>query len=122
MSGELRKLVLHGNSGLSSWTIVYALVPELRELCEGRCGGFGLGNTPADPSDFHRCLLALNLIPRGRERLPDVAAMFPQWRSTVENWAKWEALFEEESKRHDGMAPRLFKAMWPVHVNFRGAP
>jgi hypothetical protein len=106
----LRAFVLR-DGGLSSWTLVSVLVPELSDLCEGACGWSRLGHCPVDPSDFLRCLRALALIPDGRERLHLVAERYPQWEPTVANWSAWAELMARESTRKDGCAPKLWKAM-----------
>lgn len=92
----LRRFVLR-DGGLSSWTLVSVLVPSLSDLCEGACGSSGLGSIPFDPSDLHRCMSALDKIPRGRSRLARVAEQYPQWAPLVANWGELESLWHEEA-------------------------
>lgn len=89
------------DSGLSSKTIASVLVPELR-----RCLPEGDFRTPADPSDFGRCYRLLKIIPKGRERLGEVAAKFPEWSGLVKNWGELTDLYEEELP--SGEAPKLY--------------
>jgi hypothetical protein len=95
------------SGGLSSYTLISALVPELADFCDGAARG--LGSTPADPSDFKRCLTALSFIPNGREHLSKVADLYPRWRQLVDAWAELEALYWSEAP--SGMAPLTFNRM-----------
>lgn len=112
MSLELRHWLKH-SGGLSSYSIVWALCPQLRDFVDGCAGGFELGYTPADPSDFWRCREVLKLIPDGAARLGEVTKAFPdgEWPALVAVWAELDALYEEESQRADRMAPKLYKRM-----------
>lgn len=97
---DLRKWLIR-ESGLSSATLVYALVPKLRREAEARNRSFGIGNFPYDPDDFSRCRKALSMIRDGRSKLHLVAEMFPRWKPLVDNWDELEALFVEESPKHN---------------------
>lgn len=98
--------------GLSACSIVSALVPELYDFCDGMTAG-DLGNWPWDPSDFARCRGVLLLIPNGIDRIGEVAAKYPtpQWQALAAAWPELEALFVEESKRTDKIAPKLYARM-----------
>lgn len=106
---ELRSWLI-ANGGLSSYTLVYCLVPELRELGRSLHGSFGEPNSyPHDPSDFMRCYEALKRIPDGVARLPEVAAKLGGvWAELAPAWAELTALYEEEIKRPDKRAPKLY--------------
>jgi hypothetical protein len=67
---------------------------------------------PLDPSDFGRCYRLLERFPEWRARMPEVAARFPKmWSLLVINWDRLTALYEEEIKRPDGSAPRLYRLL-----------
>lgn len=119
---ELRQW-LRRSGGLSSYSIVWALCPELRDFADGCAGAFGIGRAPSDPSDFWRCREVLKLIPDGVARLGEVAAAFPdsEWPALVAQWAELDALYEEESKNKSGMAPKLFKRMTDTEREFRAS-
>lgn len=104
---------LRTDGGLSSYTIVWVLVPELRDFADECARSFGVGHAPVDPSDFNRCRQVLSLIPGGVGRLDEVARAFHLfgWRRLVDNWDELDALFVEESKNESGMAPKLYERM-----------
>lgn len=108
---EVRKWLVT-DSGLSSRTIVWVLIPELRELCEGANGSFHIGDAPCDPDDFGRCYRVLKLIPGGAERMGEVGKAFPkQWGRIAPAWPELTALYELEVPNHRGAAPRLYARM-----------
>lgn len=99
--------------GLSAATIAWVLVPELADYAEGSVHG-SLGNHPSDPDDFSRCRRIVALVPGGAKRMGEVAAAFPRsraWARLAPAWAELEALFVEESRRPDRMAPKLYARM-----------
>ena len=94
------------DTGMSSRAICFVLGKS------GKAPDYGWGaNTPHDPSDFGRCFRLLAAFPEWRERLPDVAAWFPNWTPFVTAWPELEALWNEESQREDGNAPKLYARM-----------
>jgi hypothetical protein len=110
---DVRK-ALEVHCGQSAASIAWALVPELRDYCEGMWGGYGAGSYPHDPDDFSRCRRIVALIPDGASRIGEVAAAFPKskaWALLAPAWAELEALFAEESRRPDRHAPNLYKRM-----------
>lgn len=119
MSTELRHWLKH-SGGLSSYSITWALCPELRDFVDGCSGSFGIGSAPCDPSDFRRCREVLKLIPDGAVRLGEVAAAFPstEWPALVAAWPELDALYEAESKNESGMAPKLYKRMQAIRDGF----
>ena len=118
LSEEQRVILwfMMGEVGISSKTIVYALSGIKRESYVMR-GEVILHydraafDVPWDPSDFRRCHLLLELFPEWRPRLREVAEKFPAWRPFVNAWGELEALYEEESRREDGNAPKLYARM-----------
>jgi hypothetical protein len=105
-------LALH--SGQSATSVAWALVPELRDYCEGMWGGYGAGSHPSDPDDFSRCRRIVALIPNGAARLAEVAAAFPKsraWAQLAPAWAELEAMFVDEAAR--GWKPpfRMYERM-----------
>ena len=63
-------------------------------------------DVPYDPDDFRRCRELLDYIPEWRERLPEVAEKFSEWKPLVENWNKLDTLYDEEAP--SGSAPNLY--------------
>lgn len=59
---------------------------------------------PLDADDFGRCYRLLVLFPQWRERLPEVAAIFPAWGPLVEHWEKLSLLYEHW---RDKVAPKV---------------
>jgi hypothetical protein len=110
---ELRAWALK-DGGLSSRTILAALVPELKEFALGCQGSFGLGDTPSDPEDFGRCYRLLKLIPDGAARMGEVAVAHPNWAGMVAVWSELTALYELEVPNHRGEAPKLYARMKQV--------
>lgn len=102
-----------GERGISSNTICYVLsrlhTLELDKYFPD--GARWLGDPPKDPSDFRRCHLLLTLIPEWRSRLNEVSERYPAWSKMVANWDELTALYNEESKRKDGMAHKLYAKM-----------
>lgn len=72
-------------------------------------GGEVSTSVPLDPGDFGRCYRLLKLFPAWRARLPEVAAMHPEWRGLVEAWDELTALYEEELPT--GKCPKLYARM-----------
>lgn len=68
-------------------------------------------NVPHDPDDFGRCHRLLQAFPSWRPRPPEVAARYPKWGPMVREWDRMTALYEDELKRPDGMAPKLYELM-----------
>ena len=66
----------------------------------------GKHGVPLDPVDFGRCYRLLEVEPSWRAQLWKVSDVHPEWRPLVDNWAKLEALYEEELPT--GRAPKLF--------------
>lgn len=66
---------------------------------------------PHDPADFGRCHRLLELFPKWRERLPTVAAIFPEWAPLVEHWDELTALYVEELAEGTGYARRTYDRM-----------
>ena len=61
---------------------------------KGVSNDMGRGSTPSDASDFGRCHRLLELFPdEWRERLPEVAAAYPEtaWPLIIDRWAELEA-------------------------------
>ncbi len=105
-------LALH--SGQSATSVAWALVPELRDYCEGAWGGYGAGSHPSDPDDFSRCRRIVSLIPNGAARIAEVAAAFPKskaWARLAPAWSELEALFVEESARAWKPPHRMYERM-----------
>lgn len=102
--------IAYGETGISSktiWAVMLGLAdPSKRSSPYDWC-------YPYDPSDFNRCRKLLELIPEWRERLHEVAAMFPEWKGIVEHWDELDRLFDEESNQDK--APKLYKRMCELH-------
>lgn len=68
-------------------------------------------NIPYDPADFGRCHRLLARFPAWRQRLDEMAEVLPMWRPFAAAWSELEVLWDEETKRPDGCAPKLYKRM-----------
>lgn len=101
--------IIKGRTGISSKTIWAALMGVVKTPTACRFGEFDI---PYDPSDFLRCHNMLQAIPGWRERLPEVAAIFPKWAPFVEAWPELERLYEKE--QHRDTAPLLYDKMQEV--------
>lgn len=89
------------DTGTSSLTIYHVMT--------GKPSHQGRYDIPYDPDDFGRCYRLLQLFPQWRERLPEVAKKFPEWRGLVGAWDELTALYEEELPKHT--APKLYARM-----------
>lgn len=101
--------IIKGRTGISSktiWAVLMGVVKSPIACCPGQF------DIPYDPSDFLRCHNLLQAIPGWRERLPEVAAIFPRWRPFVEAWPELERLYEKEQRRDT--APLLYDKMQEV--------
>jgi hypothetical protein len=97
---------IHGpDTGLSSKTIWSVMMGNSAVL------GMWGATEPADPDDFGRCYRLLQKFPEWRARMPEVAAKYPRWAKLVAAWDELTRLFEEESKRTDKQAPKLYARM-----------
>ncbi len=110
---EALRHLLRSQRGLSACSVVWALVPELRDFVDGMTGG-DLGNPPWDPSDFTRCQRVLKLIPDGLARIGEVAKAFPKskpWTRLAVAWPELDKIWSDEEMRADRMAPKLYARM-----------
>lgn len=106
----LRAFVLE-DGGVSSVTIVQALVPEFHDLCAGRFPG-SLGRPPLDWGDFHRCLRALDLIPPERGGIVAVAKRLRkrEWELLALHWSELEQLhLSHDHKRFNERLQELYE-------------
>lgn len=101
--------IIKGSTGISSKTIWAALMGVVKTPTVCRLGDYDI---PYDPSDFLRCHKLLQAVPGWRERLPEVAAVFPKWGPFVEAWPELERLYEKE--QHQKTAPILYDKMKEV--------
>jgi hypothetical protein len=88
-----------GERGISSNTIYSVLAPA--EIVRW--------DIPYDPDDFRRCKQLLDLVPEWRERLLEVAEVFPFWKPYTDAWDELDALYEAEAS--SGKAPKLYDRM-----------
>lgn len=86
------------DTGRSSLTIYYSLVNGKR------CKKSWPGYLPLDWDDFGRCYRLLKKFPTWRARLPEVAALFPEWEGVVREWQTIEMYFVEAQT----IADRIF--------------
>lgn len=82
-------------------------------------------NHPYDPSDLGRCLRLLALIPTWKPRMPEMAALSPEWAALVGAWERLEATMDAEvgidwSKGRK--APHTYTLMKQILAAARGAP
>ena len=102
--------IINGEVGISSktiWAVMMGAVEQENEETDEESEAYY--DYPYDPDDFRRCRLLLDLFPEWKERLPEVAAAFPEWAGLVANWDKLDALYDEESP--SGQAPKLYDLM-----------
>lgn len=52
---------------------------------------------PLDPADLRRCLLLLDFIPEGRNRLDELRELSPAWNAIVDHWDELEDTFIAEA-------------------------
>lgn len=102
--------ISNGETGISSKTIWSVMMRTAEPHSKDAWGRY---RYPLDPSDFRRCRLLLDLIPEWRERLQEVADMFPTWQGLVDNWGELDALYDEEAAQNN--APKLYKRMQDLH-------
>lgn len=65
-------------------------------------------DVPHDPDDFSRCYMLLVFLSEWRDRLPEVATIFPKWVGFVREWNKLTQMYVELnegnwSEMHDFM-------------------
>jgi hypothetical protein len=95
-----------GETGLSSETMcLYFISGKAPE----RLHGFHGPCSPHDPSDLGRCIRLLAIVPEWRQRLPELAALSPEWAGLVSGWDELEALYLAELP--SGTAPRCYARM-----------
>jgi hypothetical protein len=93
--------IVSGDTGVSSktiWSVMNNVAPDHADV-------------PHDPSDFGRCFRLLLLVPEWRKRLYQVAFFYPGWAPLVREWDALSALYIEELKNKNGMAPKLYARM-----------
>lgn len=96
-----------GDTGISSITIWHVMTG--RPIPGGQ---WARPDIPHDPADFGRCHRLLAEFPEWRERMPEVAAMYPEWSGLVERWDDVTALYTEELP--SGRAPKCWALMREV--------
>lgn len=99
--------IIKGRVGISSqtiWAVLNGVTTEGPRICTHSL--HESYDVPHDPSDFGRCLDLLESVPGWRERLGEVAAVFPKWAPMVREWPRLEALWLEEEPK--GKLPKLF--------------
>lgn len=65
--------------------------------------------SPADPSDFKRCVDLLNAVPEFREQLGVMKQVSKSWAVLVDHWDELEALLAEEILQRS--APKTYARM-----------
>jgi len=96
--------IIGGDTGISSktiWAVMMGSIPNNPSPFQF--------DTPLDPSDFGRCHRLLVLFPEWRDRLPEVAEVFPKWGPMIREWDKMTALYERDYK--SGISTELYKLM-----------
>jgi hypothetical protein len=64
---------------------------------------------PLDPSDLHRCIKLLNIMPGWKDRLHEMACAGPEWAALIVHWSMLETMLNEELS--SGSAPRTYELM-----------
>lgn len=85
---ELRQWLAYGSTGLSSRYLVGILsqAPALVASAQVRGADPSHVPIPHDPSDFHRCVMALDAAPNLRRRFNAVAQTHDAWAAIVAEW------------------------------------
>lgn len=96
------------DTGLSSLTIFSVLSVEHGKYAMATRGWFRF-TVPHDPADLGRCLRLLDAVPEWRDRLGEVAAVYPEWAPLVRDWTEIERLYVEELPART--APKCYAAM-----------
>ena len=81
--------IIEGDVGVSSktiWAVMMGVAIKQRQCDEHDY------DTPHDPDDFKRCHKLIVLIPDWRERLNEVANIFPKWKPFIREWIKLETM------------------------------
>jgi len=85
-------------------------------------------DAPHDMDDFSRCYKLIQLFPEWRQRLPEVARIFPIWVPFVREWDKlcelcreWtlaRAIYEETRYKHPRKAKQAWHEIWDSTFTF----
>jgi hypothetical protein len=75
---------------LPAFSIIWALIPELRKFVTECCIDIGVDHIPLNHKDFQNCIIVLNIIPGSRSRLFEIPTIFPTWKIIINNWEKLE--------------------------------
>jgi len=86
--------IINGEVGTSSKTIWAVMMGA---VLKSRKDSWDY-DVPHDPDDFSRCWKLLVLFPQWKERLPEVARIFPAWVGIVREWNKLTNMFEGNLK------------------------
>lgn len=105
-SGEYLEWFAGPDTGVSSKVIWLTMMRMPVQLL-----GPGLPEPPQDPSDFGRCYRLLNRFPEWRQRLPEVAALYPRWVPMVREWDKLTEMYEAVLASGAKTAPEMFDLM-----------
>jgi len=109
-AGDAYAWLSNGDTGTSSLTIWHALMGRTPDRTD----------VPHDPADFGRCYRLLQVMPSWKDRLSEVAALYPKWSPLVSAWNELTALYEEE--RPSGRAPKLYARMHELNNGFHPTP
>lgn len=111
MEERARKIgewLLSGDTGISSEAIASVMLGVLPEdvVALSKWGE----THPRDPSDFGRCLRLVRMLDC-RTDLELMRRVSKPWEAVVTHWDRWAWLYDTESKRSDGKAPKLYDEM-----------
>ena len=103
-SADEFRWLLDGEVGSSSMTIWHVMTGEpMRRGWPPR--------PPLDPDDLRRCLLLLDRFPAWRERLPEVASIYPEWTRLVADWDALEKCLRAELARTPWSSAETYRRM-----------
>lgn len=97
--------IIKGELGTSSKTI-WAVMTGIEKKPDTRCD-FNY-DIPHDHDDFSRCYKLLNIFPEWKNRMSEVAIVFPKWKPLIQNWQYITELYELEKERKDGKLTRTW--------------
>lgn len=101
----LRYWLAYGSTGLSSRYLVGILAQAPALVASTRMRGTDSHSVPIphDPSDFHRCVMAMEAAPGLREHFNAVAETHPVWAAIVAEWDDLASLAREAwAAQHEG--------------------
>lgn len=90
LSAAVLAWLVSSDTGISSRTIVAWMEREQLVLTMKR------GDHPHDPADLGRCIRLLDIEPKYRDRIGEMAGLSSEWAALAAHWSELESLYREE--------------------------